>query len=59
MGNILTILQEIFMLKEDTHSKVGLSCFRESSSPVEKPRKRTYRAPKELKISELMRKGTV
>jgi hypothetical protein len=59
MGNILTLLQEIFMLKEDNHSKVGISCFRESATPVEKPQRRTYKAPKELKISELMRKGTV
>jgi hypothetical protein len=59
MFNILTLLQEIFMLKEDTHTKVGLSSFKDNTTPVEKPQKRTYHAPKELKISELIRKGTV
>jgi hypothetical protein len=58
MGNILTLLQEIFMLKEDTHTKVGLSCFK-NSTPVEKQKTRTYKTPKELKISDLMRRRTV
>ena len=40
MGNIISLLQEIFMLKEDNSAKVGLS------------------APKELKLSDLMRKGS-
>jgi hypothetical protein len=58
MGNILTLLQEIFMLKEDTHSKVGLSGFK-STTPIEKQKTRTYKAPKELKLSDLMRRRTV
>ena len=37
MGNIISILQEIFMLKEDNSTKVGLSDFRETSTPVERP----------------------
>ena len=57
MGNIISILQEIFMMKEDNSSKVGLSAFKETSTPVEKP-KRTIPAPKELKLSDLMRKGS-
>jgi hypothetical protein len=57
MGNILSILQEIFMLKEDNSAKVGLSCYRNNSTLQERPR-RKVQAPKELKISELMRKGS-
>ena len=45
------------MMKEDNSSKVGLSAFKETSTPVEKP-KRTMPAPKELKLSDLMRKGS-
>lgn len=57
MGNILTILQEIFMLKEDNSAKVGLSSFKDSVTPVERPARKVSE-PKELKISELMRKST-
>ncbi|MCM1339670.1 MAG: hypothetical protein NC191_08370 [Muribaculaceae bacterium] len=57
MGNLISLLQEIFMLKEDNSAKVGLSCYRESSTPVEKPQKKSHK-PKELKISDLMRKGS-
>lgn len=57
MGNIITLLQEIFMMKEDTHSKIGLADFRENSIPVKKVSK-TKTMPRELKISELMRKGS-
>ena len=35
MGNIISILQEIFMLKENNSTKVGLSDFRETKSPIE------------------------
>ena len=56
MGNIIQILQEIFMLKEDNTTKVGLSYFKETKTPVEKPAQKPV-VPKELKISELMRKG--
>ena len=54
MGNIISLLQEIFMLKEDRASKVGLSGFRDVQTPVEAPKRRT-REPQALKISELMR----
>lgn len=57
MGNIITLLQEIFMLKEDNHTKVGLSCYKNESTPVEKPQRKAP-APKELRLSELMRKGS-
>lgn len=57
MGNIISLFQEIFMLKEDNSTRVGLSEFRETQTPVEKVVKRSA-APKELKLSELMRKGT-
>ena len=54
MGNIISLLQEIFMLKEDRASKVGMSGFRDVQTPVEAP-KRKAREPQALKISELMR----
>lgn len=57
MGNIITLLQEIFMLKEDNSSKVGLSGFKEASTPVEAPIKK-QKEPQALKISELMRKSS-
>lgn len=57
MGNIISLLQEIFMLKENNSIKIGLSGFKEPSTPVEKPKKKAP-APKELKLSDLMRKGS-
>ncbi len=57
MGNIISLLQEIFMLKEDNSAKVGLSAFKEVKSPVERPQRKAP-APKELKLSDLMRKGS-
>lgn len=58
MGNIISLLQEIFMLKENTSVRVGLSEFKgETVTPVEKPKKKIP-APKELKLSDLMRKGS-
>lgn len=59
MGNFLSFIQEIFMIKEDNSTKVGLSTFKdEVPTPVEKRIKTKTPAPKELKISELMRKGS-
>lgn len=57
MGNIISFFQEIFMLKEGNSTKVGLSEFRDNSTPVEKVAKKN-KAPKELRLSELMRKGS-
>ena len=54
MGNIFSLLQEIFMLKEDKSSFVGLSGFKETQTPVETPI-RKGREPQALKLSELMR----
>ena len=59
MGNFISFIQEIFMMKEDNSAKVGLSAFKEDvSTPVEKKVKTKAPAPKELKISELIRKGS-
>lgn len=57
MGNIISFFQEIFMLKEEPAGRIGLSEFRDEKTPVEKPVKKAP-APKELKLSELMRKGS-
>lgn len=57
MGNIVELFQEIFMMKENNSLKVGLSGYKTSKTPVEKPQKKNN-APKELRISELMRKGS-
>lgn len=57
MGNIIELFQEIFMMKENNSLKVGLSGYKSSQTPVEKPQNKAM-APKELKISELMRKGS-
>ncbi|MBD5401219.1 hypothetical protein HDR58_00235 [bacterium] len=58
MGNIISFFQEIFMLKENNSAHVGLAEFREVSTPVERVSKKNTAAPKELKLSELMRKGS-
>lgn len=57
MGNIISLLQEIFMLKENNTAKVGLSGFKETESPVEKPKSKPSE-PQALRLSELMRKGS-
>ena len=45
------------MLKDDNIAKVCLSSFKDFKSPVERPQKKAP-APKELKLSDLMRKGS-
>ncbi len=57
MGNIISLLQEIFMGKENSLARVGLSEFKQKTTPIEKPKK-SAPAPKELKLSDLMRKGS-
>lgn len=57
MGSLISFFQEIFMLKEGSSVKIGLSGFREAETPVEKTSKKTN-PPKELRLSELMRKGS-
>ena len=47
------------MLKENNSTRVGLSDFRDIATPVEKVSKKSTKAPKELRLSELMRKGSV
>ena len=48
MGNIISLLQEIFMLKENNSTRVGLSDFRDIATPVEKVSKKSTKAPKVL-----------
>ncbi|MBR1424770.1 hypothetical protein IJ579_04325 [bacterium] len=57
MGNIISILQEIFMGKEDNVTQVGLSSLRCTTNPVKQPVKKSH-TPQELKLSDLMRKGS-
>lgn len=58
MGNIITILSQIFMGKEDESLRVGISEFRQQVIPVIKKTKSSKKiAPQQLRISELMRKG--
>lgn len=58
MGNLISFIQEIFMMKEDNSAKVGLKAFKEKSTPAVKTQKVRTQVPKELKISELIRKGS-
>ena len=58
MGNIIELLQEIFMMKENKNAKVGLSYLKESKTPVEQHTKNTRQEPKELRLSELMRRSS-
>ena len=55
MENIISVLQQIFMGKEDLHARVGLSEFKALQEPVQKKQVKKH-APKELRLSELMRK---
>ena len=59
MGNIITILQQIFMGKEDTDARVGISEFKTVSEPVKRYRKVSAKTPsaQKLRLSELMRKA--
>ena len=56
MGNIISVLQEIFTGK-DNFAGVGLNSFRDAAKPVSNPVKKTVQ-PQELKLSDLMRKGS-
>lgn len=56
MGNIISLLQEIFMLKENDTAKIGLSCYKQNESPVERKPRAKAPMPKELKLSDLMRR---
>ena len=57
MGNILTILKQIFTGKEDSCMRVGISEFKIKSEPVKRFKKVTIKrsAPQELRLSEIMR----
>ena len=57
MGNIIALLQEIFMLKEDSSCKIGLSELKGNDPFPEQKTKRKEPVSKELKISELMRRS--
>ena len=55
MEHIISVLQQIFMGKEDTSVKVGLSGFKTEFEPVTR-KSSPKKAPKEIRLSELMRK---
>ncbi len=57
MKEILSFFKEIFMLKEENSAvKIGLSQFKEEELS-EKPVKKVEKAPKEVKLSDLMRRS--
>ncbi len=56
MENIISVLQQIFMGKEDTSIKIGLSEYKREVKPLAKNYTMKKNPPKELRISELMRK---
>ena len=58
MENIISFFQEIFMLKESNSTKIGLADFRAEKTPVEKKVSKVNHTPKELKLSDLMRKSS-
>lgn len=55
MVNIISLFQEIFLGKEVSSIKVGLSEFKEVSLPV---KNKSKNVAKELKLSELMKKSS-
>jgi hypothetical protein len=58
MGDIISILQEIFMGKENNTFKVGLSEYKQRDAEIRHPNNRRVKKhkPQELRISELMRR---
>lgn len=58
MGDIISILQEIFMGKENDSMKVGLSEYKNRQDTIRhgQIRKVKKHKPQELRISELMRR---
>lgn len=59
MGNIISILQDIFMMTDNNSTRVGLSEFK--SNPYTEPKKvqkKKEPVAKELKISDLMRRSS-
>lgn len=54
MGNFLSFLQEIFMLKKDDNMKVGLSSFK--TATVRPIKKDVSIRTKDVKLSDLMRR---
>lgn len=56
MINIVSFFQEIFMLKQDNSFKIGLTDLRQPDTLEQDTSKKSH-APKELRLSELMRKG--
>ena len=59
MGNIISILEQIFMGKEDLSLRVGISEFKKVPSKIQYRKKFARKnAPQQLKLSELMRKGS-
>jgi len=58
MGNIISILQEIFTMKENNSAKVGLSEFKQNPFKEQKVQKKKEPVAKELKISDLMRRSS-
>ena len=59
MGNIFAILQEIFMMKENNSTKIGLTeCKQNPYSEQKVQKKKKEPVAKELKISDLMRRSS-
>lgn len=53
----LQLMKEIFCIKEEYPSTLGLASFKRKPKPVEK--KTPQRKPKDVKLSDLMRKSAV
>lgn len=60
MDNIISLLQEIFMGKDNVSFKVGLSDYKKTETPIRHSNVKSSKkhAPQELRLSELMRKGS-
>lgn len=58
MGDIISILQEIFMGKENESFKVGLTEYKQRDTELRHANKRRTKKqkPQELRLSELMRR---
>lgn len=56
MREIIDLMKELLMIKREDKSVVGLSGFKKVSKPIAK--KPVKKAPKEVKISDLMRRNS-
>ena len=57
VNELINLMKELFLIKPEDYKAVGLSGFKNKTKPVET--KAPQKNPKEVKLSDLMRKSSV